>query len=191
MIKMTLGQSTFNAFCYGLYLMTGIKVGYISIIYNIMIMGIEMITLHRHFHKSLLLQLVPGMISGLILNYFVYDLPLTAQLSISSYALSIIVFMSGLVLNAFGISLVINAGIIGFPTESLCQLLEQKTTHSFQFYRTLFDVGYVAVAMMIMLNDQSLTLLREGTIINLVAMGTMIGMINRWAARFYVRSLQS
>ena len=61
-----------------------------------------------------------------------------------------------------------HAGIIGFPTESLCQLLEQKTTHSFQFYRTLFDVGYVAVAM-----------------------GYMIGMMNRWTARFYVRSLQS
>lgn len=85
-----------------LYSMTGMKAGYISIIYNIMIMGIEMIILHRHFHKSLLLQLVPGMISGLILNYFVYDLPLTAQLSISSYALSIIVFLIGLITNACG-----------------------------------------------------------------------------------------
>lgn len=110
--------------------------------------------------RDQMLQLVPGMISGLILNYFVYDLPLTAQLSISSYALSIIVFMSGLIINA--------CGNIGFSTESLCQLLEQKTTHSFQFYRTLFDVGYVDVVM-----------------------GNMIGMMNRWMARFYVRSLQS
>ena len=52
--------------------------------------------------RNQMLQLFPGMISGLILNYFVYDLPLTAQLSISSYALSIIVFMSGLIINACG-----------------------------------------------------------------------------------------
>lgn len=185
MIKMSLGQSTFNAFSYGLFLVTGIKVGYISILYNITILLLEIVMLRTSFKRIQLLQMIPGFISGFVLNFFVYDLPFTASLSITNYVLSLIVFISGLMINAFGISLVINADLIGFPTETMCQILESKTGKSFKLIRSLFDVLYVGIAAVIMLFIKDANLVREGTVINLLLMGTMIGTFNQVAQKIY------
>lgn len=185
MIKMSLGQSTFNAFSYGLFLVTGIKVGYISILYNLSILLLEIALLKKSFKRIQLLQIIPGFISGFVLNFFVYDLPFTADLRITNYLLSLVVFVSGLMINAFGISLVINARLIGFPTESMCQILENKTGKSFKLIRTLFDVLYVGIAAVIMLFIKDANLIREGTVINLLLMGTMIGTFNNIVKKLY------
>ena len=185
MIKMTLGQSTFNAFSYGLFLVTGIKIGYISILYNISVLLLEMMLLNTSFHKIQILQIIPGFISGFILNFFVYNCSFTSQLAINNYLLSLIIFIIGLSLNALGISLVINAGVIGFPTETLCQIIESKTNKDFKFIRTLFDVFYIMIAVIIMLFIKDASLIREGTVINLLLMGTLIGTFNPITKKIY------
>lgn len=184
MIKMSLGQSTFNAFSYGLYLLTGIKVGYISIIYNIIIIFIEIMILNKDFKKIQLLQILPGLISGFVLNYFVYDFVLTAHLAIDNYIFSLVIFIIGLVINALGISLVVNAKLIGLPTETLCLELEKKTNKDFKIIRTLFDVIYVIIALMITLILKDVVLIREGTVINLVFMGSLIGFFNKICIKY-------
>lgn len=51
MFKMHLGQSTFNAMTYSLGLITGLKIGNISILFNITLIIIQILILRRNFKK--------------------------------------------------------------------------------------------------------------------------------------------
>lgn len=185
MVKMMLGQSTFNAMIYNVSLLTHLKIGYISIMFNICVMLIQIIILNKNFKKIQLLQMVPGIICGVILNFFIYDYPLTSNLEINQYMLEIFVFISGLLINAFGISLITTAHIVAAPIETLCLILSEKTRYSFRIYRTGFDVFFITVAIIVMvIMGKNTYTIREGTLINLLFMGTLIGFFNQLCIRY-------
>ena len=185
MFKMHLGQSTFNAMTYSLGLITGLKIGNISILFNITLIIIQILILRRNFKKIQLLQMVPGIISGLVVNFFLYDFSPIATLSVQSYGKEIFVFICGLIINSFGISLIASADIVAAPSESLCLTLANKTKKSFQFYRTGLDVFFVSVALIVMFLLQTNTnAIREGTVLNLVFMGTLIGFFNSLSKKY-------
>ncbi|PJI07431.1 MULTISPECIES: YczE/YyaS/YitT family protein [Clostridium] len=185
MVKMMLGQSTFNAMTYNLSLLTGLRIGYISIIGNTCLMIIQIIILNKSFKKLQLLQMIPGIICGVVLNFFMYDFFLTANLVVDNYFIELIIFAAGLIINAFGISLVTSARIVAAPCESLCLVLSKKTSKSFKFYRIGSDIVFVAIAVIAMfLLGKNTNTIREGTIINLVCMGILIGYFNDFCENY-------
>lgn len=185
MVKMMLGQSTFNAMTYNLSLLTGLRMGDISIIWNTCLMIIQIVILNKSFKKMQLLQMVPGIICGVVLNFFMYDFFLTSNLVVDNYFIELIIFVTGLIINAFGISLVTSARIVAAPCESLCLVLAKKTSKSFKFYRIGSDIVFVVIAVIAMfLLRKNTNTIREGTIINLVCMGILIGYFNDFCENY-------
>lgn len=186
MIKAALGQAPFNAMNYNISMVTGLKIGDIGILFNVLFMALQILILRRDFQWLQLLQLVPGFISGKFLNLFMYDLPVTAAIIPGSYPAALLVFLCGQCVSALGISLVTSADVIAFPCESLCKALTGKTKLSFRFYRTMCDVSFLAAALAIMLFIGNTNSIREGTVINMLLTGTLIDFLNRKLCEKYI-----
>lgn len=179
MVQAMIGNSTFGAMTYNLSLMTNIKVGDWTIIANGLMIFFQILILKKEFKCFQLLQFVPVYISGKMVNFFLYDFPLISNLSFNCYLLALMIFILALILNALGISLVMKSDLVPFPSEGLSNAIASIYKIPFKIVRTSCDVIFVMIAFICMLFIGQTNAIREGTIINVLLMGLLIGEFNK------------
>ena len=180
-IKANVGVSSFNSLNVSIANLSTLQIGTVTTLLNIsFLIGCVLLDKERSFPKYLLM-LVAVMSFGEVINLVYYHL--FSQFTTDSYLLNLILFLLGVVIAGFGTGQVLRLSLLKFPIESFCQLLAEKTSHSFSTYRYGVDVVCVSLSLILSFAFSLPVVVREGTIISLFLLS---GVIN-WSKELFTR----
>lgn len=180
-IKANVGVSSFNSLNVSIANLSTLQIGTVTTLLNIsFLIGCVLLDKERSFSKYLLM-LVAVMSFGEVINLVYYHL--FSQFTIDSYLLNLILFLLGVVIAGFGTGQVLRLSLLKFPIESFCQLLAEKTSHSFSTYRYSVDIVCVSLSLILSFAFSLPVVVREGTIISLFLLS---GVIN-WSKELFTR----
>ena len=175
LIKSALGQSTVSALAFNLGMVFNIKTGTIVAFVNYLCLVGQIALLKRNFKPFQLFQLAITFLFGTMVNFFLYDFSLTANLALGNYGLQVATFMIGIVIMAFGVALVFVADFVFLPFEGYCKLLAAHLNLPFGKLRVAIDSSLVIISLaLIFTKDLPNTSIREGTIFYALAFGFLI-----------------
>ncbi|MFC6348188.1 YczE/YyaS/YitT family protein [Vagococcus carniphilus] len=180
-IKANVGVSSFNSLNVSIANLSTLQIGTVTTLLNIsFLIGCVLLDKERSFPKYLLM-LLAVMSFGEAINLVYYHL--FSQFTIDSYLLNLILFLLGVVIAGFGTGQVLRLSLLKFPIESFCQLLAEKTSHSFSTYRYSVDIVCVSLSLILSFAFSLPVVVREGTIISLFLLS---GVIN-WSKELFTR----
>ncbi|MFY8331195.1 YczE/YyaS/YitT family protein [Vagococcus carniphilus] len=180
-IKANVGVSSFNSLNVSIANLSTLQIGTVTTLLNIsFLIGCVLLDKERSFPKYLLM-LLAVMSFGEVINLVYYHL--FSQFTIDSYLLNLILFLLGVVIAGFGTGQVLRLSLLKFPIESFCQLLAEKTSHSFSTYRYSVDIVCVSLSLILSFAFSLPVVVREGTIISLFLLS---GVIN-WSKELFTR----
>ena len=180
-IKANVGVSSFNSLNVSIANLSTLQIGTVTTLLNIsFLIGCVLLDKERSLPKYLLM-LVAVMSFGEVINLVYYHL--FSQFTTDSYLLNLILFLLGVVIAGFGTGQVLRLSLLKFPIESFCQLLAEKTSHSFSTYRYGVDVVCVSLSLILSFAFSLPVVVREGTIVSLFLLS---GVIN-WSKELFTR----
>ena len=172
-IKAAIGVSSFNSINVALSAVSGIKVGTVTTVLNLMFLGISLLIDTKKNWKEYFLIFVSLICFGSVINFIYYTL--LTPFEINNYFLKLLLFVLGTVIAGFGTGRAWHNGILKFPIEKCCQLLEKRTKKTFSFYRYLVDIVSVILSISVSLVFGLELFVREGTLISLLLLSYVIG----------------
>ena len=145
---------------------------------NCLMIVCQMILLKRDFGLMRLLQFPVSILSGYFTDiclYFISTIPA------DMYTIRIALILAGVVVLGLGISATIIANVVVNPAEGIVQAIAIVSKKSFGDVKTIFDVSWVAlsVVLSLILFDFRLEGVREGTIIAAVLTGFVVKFWNK------------
>lgn len=171
-IKAGIGVSSFNSLNVSLSNVTTIQVGTVTTIINLVfLLGSLLVDTDRKVKKYLLMS-IATLNFGAVINFVYYHL--FATIDLTSYGLKISLFILGVLIAGFGTGQVLRINKLVFPIESLCQLLANRTTLSFSYYRYGVDILCVLLSLIISISFSLPIVVREGTLISLFLLSGVI-----------------
>ena len=172
-IKAAIGVSSFNSINVALSAVSGIKVGTVTTVLNLMFLGICLLIDTKKNWKEYFLIFVSLICFGSVINFIYYTLLMPFE--INNYFLRLLLFVLGTVIAGFGTGRALHYGILKFPIEKCCQLLEKRTKKTFSFYRYSVDIVSVILSISVSLVFGLELFVREGTLISLLLLSYVIG----------------
>ncbi|MFO8069399.1 MAG: hypothetical protein R6U02_05365 [Alkalibacterium sp.] len=173
MLKASVGLGPFDALIQSLSLLSGIRIGTVSMILNLSCVIGQLIILKKDFGFNRLLQIPLSILIGVLVNYFYYNL--FASVEFNSYVISLIIFILALVLAIFSVSMVMMLNLVTFPIESFCMVLSKKVPLKFAVIRQIADILFVVISVALTLIFGLVPSVREGTIIGMLIFGPLMG----------------
>lgn len=179
-MKANLGQTPVSAFAKNIEYLSSIKSGTILAAVNYVCFFIQIILLKKEFKIIQVFQLVLTTIFGVMVNFFLYDLAITANIGSDTYILKLTILIAGLLLTTFGVGTMIKANLIFLPFEGFCNAVVYKVGKPFSTVRPIIDavIVLISVVLIIVFNIPN-TSVREGTIICTLLFGKLVGFFTK------------
>ncbi|MDT2735653.1 DUF6198 family protein [Enterococcus pseudoavium] len=154
-----------------------LSIGNLTIIFMILMIVLQMILL-REVNLSIMLQIVPGVIFGWLIDVFVVGFTRLGLPAFMDHYFEQLVFtLIGMLVLSFGVFLEVNSRSILMPGEGLVVALTLRTKQPFGKLKIFTDLTMVAVALIIsLLYFQGLVGIREGTLITALFTGRLVAL---------------
>ena len=104
----------------------------------------QILILRKDFKPVQLLQLPLSFLFGWFTDFGMW---LVSFIPINNYPMRIVLVVSGVVVLAFGVSLVVTANVIMNSGEAFVKAVADKTGKNFGTVKTIFDVGCVTIQL--------------------------------------------
>lgn len=180
-IVANIGVSSYNSMNLAVATMSDIKVGTITIFFNIIFLLIYMILTKFNEKYKYLIQGVSVFMFGSFINYFTYNI--FSGLSSLEYIQRVLLFSGGTVISGLSIGIIIYYNIITFPLENVCIKISQMTKISFMKLRYLVDVFSLIISVGISMVGDLPIYVREGTIISMFLLSLSINLAKDYAEK--------
>ncbi len=184
-LKAMIGVAPFDALNQTLSFVTGMRVGDIVMLLNIVFIALQVLLLGKDTHWRIFLQVLIGTFLGQFVNffyYFVFD-----ALVLDNYLVQLLVFILGCFWVPFFMSGIMVLDLVTMPVENLAMILSQKTKFSFGIVRQSMDILFVILALTLtFIYSQPLTI-REGTIISALTFGPLFSVFMPKIEEVFVR----
>lgn len=151
---------------------TGIKVGYYSILFNGLAIAFWFFLLRKELKPIRLLSIPLVLFFGFAVNFFYYDI---FTFEVNSYLLRLCLLILGNLLLAFPLGYITLIDLISFPVEGICYTLEEKYGWPFKRTRTLIDILCIISSLMLSFVFGTSLKIREGTVISMLMLGPLEG----------------
>ena len=172
-----LGQTTSTGTSYAIALALDIKVGNGLIILYCFFVLLQMFMLKRKFKPLFMIQIVPVVLHGWILNFFKYDFGPFLALNPQTYAERFAVYAIGVVLISIGFCCTKASGFANYPPDTFCALVARRRNMQFGTVKLIVDFCYVGATLLICLAaGLDFGIVREGTVIFAAANGVLINL---------------
>jgi uncharacterized membrane protein YczE len=172
-VKAQIGQSALTGFVSNIGLIGGWTQGTLLLILNLLFVGGQWVLLKERFKLIHAFQIGLTFAYSPIVDYFIYGLPLGRLDADAFYGYRLLVLVLGVLIMAFGVSLMMTLDFVMMPYEGFANVLAEKLNKPFGSMRRdtdlLFMVGSVIVMVSFSLPN---TTLREGTLIFALLMGS-------------------
>lgn len=173
-LKAAVGVGAWDAMIQTFSFMSGIKVGTLGIMLNLVCVIGQAIILRKNFRLNQLLQIPISIFLGVVVNFIFYEV--LYVFTIDSYLLNIILLILSYIISSFGIAVIIVLDIVIFPVEGLCMAISSKTGYEFSKTRQLLDIISIIVVIVFTFIFSVKLTLREGTIIGMLIFGPLMGL---------------
>jgi uncharacterized protein len=174
LIKSDLGQSTISGISNNIGIITNMKTGTVLAVINYICFIGQIILLKRNFKLIQVLQLVVASLLGYLVNLFLYDVRVIANLQLNNYGLQLLILFIGIIFMAYGVSLMIVANLTFVPFEGFCNVIALKLHRQFGTVRRYVDVIFVILSLCVIIGFKiPNTTVREGTIIYTLIFGPL------------------
>ncbi len=180
-IVANIGVSSYNSMNLAVATMSDIKVGTITIFFNIIFLLIYMVLTKFNEKYKYLIQGVSVFMFGSFINYFTYNI--FSGLSSLGYIQRVLLFSGGTVISGLSIGIIIYYNIITFPLENVCIKISQMTKISFMKLRYLVDVFSLIISVGISMVGDLPIYVREGTIISMFLLSLSINLAKDYAEK--------
>ncbi|MBE6878211.1 MAG: hypothetical protein E7488_03465 [Ruminococcaceae bacterium] len=172
-----LGQTTSTGTSYAIALALNIKVGNGLMILYGFFMLLQVAMLKKKFKPLFMIQIIPVVLHGWILNFFKYDFPPFLALSPNTYFERFFIYAIGVVLISIGFCCTKASGFANYPPDTFCALLARRRNMKFGTAKLIVDFCYVgATFLLCLLFRLDFGIVREGTVIFAVANGVLINL---------------
>ena len=172
-----LGQTTSTGTSYAIALALDIKVGNGLIILYCFFVLLQLVMLKRKFKPLFMIQIIPVVLHGWILNFFKYDFGPFLALNPQSYVERFAVYAIGVVLISIGFCCTKASGFANYPPDTFCALVAKRRNMKFGTVKLIVDFCYVGATLLICLvAGLSFGSVREGTVIFAAANGVLINL---------------
>lgn len=156
---------------------TPLSMGTLTFLFNTLLIGIEMVVLGKRFRKIQLLQILMGLVIGVLTDV---SLALLSPINPIGYAEQWFwCIISGLILG-LGVMLKVRANVLVAPGEGVVVAFATRFNIPFPRIKILSDCTMVAVAAVVSLVfTGGLNGVREGTVFAAATLGLVIGFYRR------------
>ncbi|GET67562.1 YitT family protein [Streptococcus dysgalactiae] len=172
-IKAAIGVSSFNALNVALSEWSHLEVGTVTGCLNSFFLVVSYLLDDKKSKKEYSLMILSVCCLSYAINVFVYGM--LPYLKVTSYGVKLCLFLVGICLAGYGTGKILYYGVLTFPIEKCCQLLEYRLQKPFSYFRYGIDMICVTLSLLISLTAQLPLFVREGTIISLVLLSYVIG----------------
>lgn len=176
-IKSNLGVSPVNSLPYVLSLISGIEIGKMSIIVNILLIGSQALLLRKKFKLINLTQIFFSFAFGYFLTFsnWVFEF-----LYVENYILRVGLLFVSMVIIAIGVILYLRAQLVPMPAEGFSIAIRVLTEKEFYKIKTIFDTSTAVLSSILsFIFLGKLMGVREGTIMAAIFIGKIIGFIEK------------
>ena len=177
-VKSDLGCSPVSSIPYTMTVLTGLEMGRATILWQSILVLLQLVLLRREFKAWMLVQLLGGFTFGYFTTFsnWIFSFLPDAQNLLARAGLSLL----GIVLMGFGVWMYSTASLINLPSEGMVLVIAKKLKIAFPKAKICFDVfsvGSSAIACLIVIG--ALGSVGAGTIAGAVGVGTMVGVYSR------------
>lgn len=178
MVKAQLGTSPISSMPYVFSLkFTTISLGVFTILWNFILILLQIIILGKKFQPFQLLQLPLSLIFGAFVDFTKLILK---NLSPNSYLSSTLILFLGCFVLALGVSFTVLADVIMNSGEALVKAISIRTGKDFGSIKIAFDVSLVILSILSsLIFFHKIAGVREGTIVAAVISGFIIRFYNK------------
>lgn len=180
-----IGQGPFTAFCLMSSYLTGIQMGTVFILFQVIFIAGQLLIQKKEFKSVQLLQILIVVFGGEVLNFFLYDV--FQYIIITSYLLRILLGIFSFAINAIGVIMVLEADFIRIPLEGFLQLIAEARNEKLGRFRKAFDITLILLNIAICLLAGFPITIREGTIMNAIVFGTVLDLMKNPIDKIYQR----
>lgn len=172
-VKAGIGQSLLNALSLVLADLTGVTIGTMLNLINLLCF-VTFISLRRQgIHLKDAIQLAAVLTNGFLINHLLTGGLL--WLHLDWYGLKVLIFLLGLTLSSISLGLILALESIQFPLESLSLLVSKRTSTSLTQVRYAFDLFFLLTTLLLTLIFKEPLFIREGTLISLIFLSKLMG----------------
>lgn len=183
--KADLGTSPISSIPYVLSLGFPLTLGNFTILFNILLVLLQILILGKNFKKGDLLQIFVAVLFG----YFIdWTMLLLGWLHPAAYVLKAVFLFIGCLILALGVYFEVYAGVIMLPGESFVRAITIRWKTDFGNTKVCFDAFMTITAIVIsLILFHSLKGVREGTVVAAL----LVGMIAKAYGRIFQRIADS
>ncbi len=154
-----------------------VKVGTISMIGSFIYFLLQVVILKRDFKKNEVLQIMLILISGFILNFFLYQL--LKNFEIKNYILRVLLYIVSVFIKSIGVLIILNSGVAKTPLEGLADAIALKLNKKMGFVRQFFDVIFIVVVILLSIIFKEKITIGVGTVIDMVLFGPLLELLKK------------
>lgn len=175
-VSTELGVSAGTSYTFVLSLILDTKMGYCVIAVSVLHLVIQLIMLGKEFPLRNLLQIIPAVTFGYLID-FTRDI--LGEITYSSYMWRLCAIILSCALAGIGVSLYISAHLIPMTADGLCLVIAEKYKFKYHNVKNVSDIAKVALAViMSFVFLHKLAGVREGTIILALLTGRFVKYAN-------------
>ncbi len=180
-VKAQIGQSALTGFVSNIGLLTGWTQGNLLLILNLLFIAGQWLLLKDRFKLIHAFQIGLTFAYSPIVDYFIYVLPL-GRLEVGVfYGVRLAVLVLGVLIMAFGVSLMLTLDFVMMPYEGFAKVLADKLNKPFGSMRRVTDFVFMAGSVILIMSfSLPNTTLREGTVLFAILMGTFNNAMIPW-----------
>ena len=180
-----LGTSPISSIPYVLSLNFDLTLGQFTILFNLLLVVLQIIILKKNYQPIQLLQIIVAILFGYFID-FSMDV-LLVGLNPQSYGLQILSLLVGCVILGLGVFMEVSSKTIMLPGEGVATAISIKTGKEFGTIKVLVDVSMCVAAVIISLAiGHNVVGVREGTVIAAL----LVGFISRGFSRMLNSGVQ-
>lgn len=180
-IHSALGTSPISSFTYVLSVNTSLTLGTITFFFNMTLIASQFWLIrggvgNRHDRMEILMQIPFSLLFSLFLDVNMY---LTSSISPTSYILSIMLLVSGCIIQALGVVIELKPNVVTMSAEGFVKYACKRYNKDFGRSKVVFDSSLVVLALATSwLMSRSIIGVREGTVMAAILVGLFVSIIN-------------
>ena len=187
-IKANLGTSPLLCLPYVTSLIAKMSVGEMMLVFNIILIFLQIILLRKEFEKRQLLQLVVGSVFSAFVNV---SLMLVSFVNPTDYISQMIVLLVSCVVIAFGVLLEIQTEIVYLPPDGIIVAISKVIKREFAKVKPFVDTSFVVLAAGLSLIFLGyLAGVREGTVISAVIIGPIVKVLKKYFDSYIIALIE-
>ncbi len=182
-VKANLGVAPVSSIPYAMTCVWGIEMGKATIIFYIFLILLQVLILRKKIKLATFLQLAIGIVFGYFTTFSNWCM--TFLPDVESMFIRIPMMLVSVFLIALGLFFYIPANILPIPPDGTTQNIAMITGRDFSKVKVIFDISLVVTALIIcLLTIKSLGSVGIGTVVAAVMVGTTLGWINKFFAKW-------